>query len=171
MTPIPALLLIATLLPAADTVIPGPWSVRAGLAISSDQVRALTRQEGSYLGGGLILPQRGIVGRMGFDVDWRAAWAGANRFDALSAVYIERKSIAEGTYAGLGAGASIVRLRQEQDTVATLRPTAKGVVGWVIPWKPPVHQGRVAVEAAGFLTDRVRGYQTHGLALALSLGF
>ena len=166
-----ALVAVSALLWSAEGGVPGPWALRAGLAFGSDQVRTLVGDEGLYLGAGVILPRRGIVGRMGGDIDWRATIAGVDRFDALTATYIERQPLSGGVYAGLGVGLSVIRIRQPTWVAASLRPTAKGVIGATLPWKPPVHGTRVGVEAAGFLSDRLHGVATHGIAIAAVVGF
>ncbi len=166
-----ALVGVSALLWSAEGGIPGPWALRAGLTFGNEQVRTLVGEQGLYLGGGVILPQRGILGRMGGDIDWRSTAAGADRFDALTAAYIERQPISGGVYAGLGAGLSVIRIRQPTWVAASLRPTVKGVIGATLPWKPPVHGTRVGFEAAGFLSDRLHGVATHGVAIAAVVGF
>lgn len=167
-----AALVLAAVLPGADTSgIPGPWALRTGVAVASDGVRSLTRQEGLFLGAGLIVPQRGLVGRLGGDVDWRATWGNGSRFDALSAVYIERWSVGNGVFAGLGGGLGVLRLFQPGRVDTTIRPTAKGTIGATLPWKPPAPARRLAVEAAGLWTDQVAGVPTWGVLAGLTVGF
>ena len=161
----------SALLWSAEGGIPGPWALRAGLSVANEQVRTLVGDQGWYLGAGVIVPQRGLVGRIGGDLDWRATAAGADRADALSATYIERHPLSGGVYAGLGAGVSLIRIRQPTWVAVSLRPTAKGVVGATLPWTPPVHGARMGVEAAGFLSDRLRGVATHGITVAAVVGF
>jgi hypothetical protein len=164
-----ALLLLSVGLWAADPVAPGPWSVRLGWSGANSELRTLTNRDGLTAGVGLILPQRGLVSRMGGDVDWRAG-EGEGRYDAVSAVYAERVAIANGVYAGAGAGVSVLRLVGPGWSVITARPTGKAIIGWMPSWRTPTRQ-RVAFEGAWFATDRVHGVRTDGITLTAVLGF
>lgn len=159
-----------------------PFRIGVGYHLANPVLKNWTSIHGWALGADARLPFLGLLGTPHLDGDWRANKGAQGRFDGLSLMYVERRSMdSSGVYIGGGAGLAWNRLLTEppatppqtwftpqwnyvtidyymrRPDVIGFRPVAKLLAGY--EW-PKYHLG---VEAAWIVGPSQGGVRTDGV--------